>query len=203
MLAFAVVALLGVMTPGLDTMVTLRHTLLGGRASGLAVVLGISAGCVAWGAASTLGLAALLSASELAYRVLQLLGAGYLVWLGGSALWRTSRRGRSTTAAAVPAVGGPRAAFRAGLVTNLLNPKVGAFYLSLLPQFIPVGAPAWGALLVAVHVTIGVLWLGTVVLLASTARRLLLRERVRVWLDRTTAGVLLGLGVAIMADATR
>ncbi|MGH8964847.1 MAG: LysE family translocator, partial [Actinomycetes bacterium] len=94
-------------------------------------------------------------------------------------------------------------AFRAGMLTNLLNPKVGVFYLSLLPQFLPTGpaAPAWGALLVALHVAIGLGWLGGMVLLADRARRLLLRERVRLWLDRTTAGVLVGLGVAMVADA--
>jgi threonine/homoserine/homoserine lactone efflux protein len=93
-------------------------------------------------------------------------------------------------------------AFRAGLVTNLLNPKVGVFYVSLLPQFLPAGGGVgWGALLVALHVTIGVAWLTGPVLLAARARRPLLRERVRRWLDRTTAGVLLGLGVAMVATA--
>jgi threonine/homoserine/homoserine lactone efflux protein len=201
LLGFTFVALLAVLTPGLDTTVTLRHALLGGRGAGAGAVLGIAAGCVLWGAAGALGLAALLAASQTAYRALQLLGAGYLIWLGGSALWRSLRRGRVPVAEVPTAGAGPGAAFRAGLVTNLLNPKIGAFYLSLLPQFVPAGAPAWGALLVATHVGIGVLWLGTVVLLASRARRLLLRERVRRWLDRATAGVLLGLGVAIVVDA--
>lgn len=200
LLAFAVVALLGVMTPGLDTMVVLRHALLGGRRVGAAVVLGISAGCLVWGAASTLGLTALLTASETAYRVVQLLGAGYLIWLGASALWR-SRRGAGAIAEPADVPAGAGRGFRAGFVTNLLNPKVGVFYVSLLPQFLPSGGGiGWGALLVGMHVTIGVLWLGGLVLLAAKARRLLLRERVRRWLDRTTAGVLVGLGVAMVAD---
>lgn len=200
LLAFAAVALLGVMTPGLDTMVVLRHALLGGRRVGAAVVLGISTGCVVWGAASTLGLTALLTASETAYRVVQLLGAGYLIWLGASALWR-SRRGAAALAEPAEVPAGAGRGFRAGFVTNLLNPKVGVFYVSLLPQFLPSGGGiGWGALLVAMHVTVGVLWLGGLVLLAARARRLLLRERVRRWLDRTTAGVLVGLGLAMVAD---
>ncbi len=202
LLGFAAVALLGVMTPGLDTMVVLRHALLGGRSTGASVVLGISAGCLVWGAASTLGLTALLTASEVGYRVVQLLGAGYLIWLGASALWR-SRRGAGAVVEPVAVPAGARRGFRAGFVTNLLNPKVGVFYVSLLPQFLPAagGGLGWGALLVGMHVTIGVLWLGALVLLAARARRLLLRERVRRWLDRTTAGVLVGLGVAMVADA--
>lgn len=200
LLGFALVALLGVMTPGLDTMVVLRNALLGGRRVGSAVVLGISAGCLVWGAASTLGLTALLAASEVAYRAVQLLGAGYLIWLGATALWR-SRRGSPAPVADVEVSGAGRA-FRAGFVTNLLNPKVGVFYVSLLPQFLPAGGGiGWGVLLVGVHATIGVLWLGGLVLLAARARRLLLRERVRRWLDRTTAGVLVGLGVALVVDA--
>lgn len=73
----------------------------------------------------------------------------------------------------------------------------------MLPQFLPTGpaAPAWSALLVGMHVTVGVLWLGLVVGFAARARHMLLRERVRRWLDRTTAGVLLGLGVGMVADA--
>jgi len=199
LLGFAAVALLGVMTPGLDTMVVLRHALLGGRQVGVAVVLGISAGCLVWGAASTLGLTALLTASEVAYRAVQLLGAAYLIWLGASALWRSRHGGALAEPAEVPA--GAGRGFRAGFVTNLLNPKVGVFYISLLPQFLPAGGGiGWGAVLVGMHVTIGVLWLGGLVLLAARARRLLLRERVRRWLDRTTAGVLVALGITMVVD---
>jgi threonine/homoserine/homoserine lactone efflux protein len=203
LLGFVAVALLGVITPGLDTMVTLRHSLLSGRSAGAGVVLGVSLGCLVWGTASILGLSALLAVSEVAYRTLQLVGAAYLIGLGCTALRRTFvRRGGAPPAPEEP-VGGVLRALRAGLLTNLLNPKVGVFYISLLPQFLPAGAasPAWGVLLVALHVVLGIGWLGTLVLLAERARRLLLRERVRRWLDRTTAGVLVGLGVAMVAEA--
>ena len=168
-----------------------------------AALLGVLLGCLAWGTASILGLSALLAASDVAYRVVQLVGAAYLVWLGGSGLWRTFVRRGGAAAEPREPVGGTLRGLRAGLLTNLLNPKVGVFYMSLLPQFIPAGpaAPAWGALLVALHVVLGIGWLGALVLLAGRARGLLLRERVRTWLDRTTAGVLVGLGVAMVADA--
>jgi threonine/homoserine/homoserine lactone efflux protein len=201
-LAFALVALLGVMTPGLDTMVVLRHAVLGGRRVGIAVVLGISLGCLVWGAASTLGLTALLVASETAYRVVQLLGAAYLIWLGASGLWRSLRRDRGAVQEVEVRVVGAGRGFRAGFVTNLLNPKVGVFYMSLLPQFLPVGGHVgWGALLVAMHITIGLAWLGALVVLAGRARRVLSRDRVKRWFDRATSGVLLGLGAAMVADA--
>jgi len=199
-LAFALVALLGVMTPGLDTMVVLRHALLGGRTVGIAVVLGISLGCLVWGTASTLGLTALLVASETAYRVVQLLGAAYLIWLGASGLWQSVRHRGAAPDVEVRVVGAGRG-FRAGFVTNLLNPKVGVFYMSLLPQFLPVGGHiGWGGLLVAMHIAIGLVWLGALVVLAGRARHVLSRASVRRWLDRATAGVLLGLGAAMVAD---
>lgn len=201
LVGFAAVALLGVLTPGLDTMVVLRHALLGGRRAGVAVVLGISAGCLVWGAASTLGLTALLTASELAYRVVQVLGAAYLIWLGGSALWR-GRHGGDRLAEPTTVPSGAARGLRAGFVTNLLNPKVGVFYVSLLPQFLPAGGGiGWGALLVGMHVAIGLLWLGVLVLVAERARGFLVRDRVRRWLDRTTAGVLVALGVTMVVDA--
>src|SRR5919198_6665609 len=91
-LSFLVVALLGVLTPGLDTMLVLRTALLGGRRAGLMAVLGITLGCLIWGTASVLGLTALLTASTVAYTVVRILGAGYLLWLGAVALWRTLPR---------------------------------------------------------------------------------------------------------------
>ncbi|MEB3368019.1 LysE family translocator [Saccharopolyspora mangrovi] len=198
---FTVVAVLAVITPGLDTMLALRHALLGGRRAGLTAVLGITTGCLVWGTASIVGLTALLTASELAYNVVRILGAAYLIWLGASALWKTLPRNRKPTTEDVPVPAG-RSAFRAGLMTNLLNPKVGVFYMSLLPQFLPTGptASAWGALLVTIHLTVGLLWLPSLVWVAGRARAFLQKQRVRRWLDRITATVLLGLGVKLAAE---
>ncbi|SHF34333.1 LysE family translocator [Streptoalloteichus hindustanus] len=211
LLAYTVAALLVAMSPGLDTMFTLRSTALGGRRAGLAAVAGIGAGSVAWGVASVAGLTALLRASQLAYDVIRYAGAAYLLWLGASALWRSWRdRGRvgdagaTALSAEVVASGArPLVAFRSGLVTNLLNPKVGVFYMSLLPQFLPAGgsgAAGWALLLIGIHVSAGAVWLSGVVWLAARARRLLARERVKRWLDRAMAAVLVGFGVRVALD---
>ena len=202
-LGFVVVAAIGVMTPGLDTMLTLRHSILRGRRSGLATAAGIGLGCVVWGTASIVGLTALLTASQLAYDVVRLLGAAYLLWLGSSALWKSLRRNRKPGHEEVPAVtAGAWSALRAGMVTNLLNPKVGVFYISLLPQFLPTGTDAftWGAVLMLVHVTLGLIWLTGLVWLAGRARAFLQRDRVRAWMDRVTATVLVGLGLKLVAE---
>ncbi|MFG1793721.1 LysE family translocator [Nocardia sp. NPDC049149] len=200
LLGFVVVALLAVMVPGLDTMLMLRHAVLGGWRAGLLALLGINVGCVVWGSASIAGLTAVLTASHLAYEIVRIAGAAYLIWLGGSALWKSLQRKRSDE---LPTGVEPqsRSAFRAGLVTNLLNPKVGVFYMSLLPQFIPAGSIVWGAGLVAIHVTIGLLWMSGLLVLAAKLRAVFLREQVRRWLDRVTATVFVGLGVKLAVEA--
>lgn len=203
LLAFTLVALVAVLTPGLDTMTVLRNVVTSGRRGGLAAGLGVSAGCLVWGAASIAGLTALLTASRIAYALVHFAGAAYLLWLGGSALWKSIRH---PDAAAPDPVslgsGSVLAAFRRGLITNLLNPKVGVFYLSLLPQFLPTapGSAGWGVLLVAIHIGLGQLWLTTMVIFAAKARRLLAQVRVRRWLDRVTATVLIGIGVSVALE---
>ncbi|WP_190822264.1 LysE family translocator [Saccharopolyspora pogona] len=203
--AFLVVALIGIMTPGLDTMLILRHSLLGGRRAGVATFLGINLGCVIWGTASVAGLTALLTASQITYDIVRVAGAAYLLWLGGSAIWKSLPRNKVQQPEDVPAepvrlTGWT--ALRAGMTTNLLNPKVGVFYISLLPQFLPAGPAAfvWGPLLVATHVSIGLLWGTALVWVASRARALFQKQRVRAWLDRVTATVLIGLGLKLAVE---
>ncbi|UJW29200.1 LysE family translocator [Saccharothrix sp. AJ9571] len=201
LLTWTLVAFLGVATPGIDTLLVLRHTLLGGRRAGLRAVTGIALGCLVWATASLAGLTALLAASEVAYQVVRIAGAAYLIWLGASALWKSLPRHRGPV---VPLEdGSATSALRAGLLTNLLNPKVGVFYVSLLPQFLPVGpgSTAWGALLVTIHLAVTFAWYPLLVWTAARARRLLLRDRVRRVLDRLTATVLIGLGVKLATES--
>lgn len=204
--AFTLVALVAVLTPGLDTMTVLRNVVTSGRRGGLAAGLGVSAGCLVWGVAGIAGLTALLAASRIAYTAVHFAGAAYLLWLGGSALWRSIRQPEVAGAEVAPVSlgsGSAVAAFRRGLVTNLLNPKVGVFYLSLLPQFLPTAqgsSAGWGVLLVAIHIGLGQLWLTLVVIFAAKARTLLARVRVRRWLDRITATILIGIGVSVAVE---
>ncbi len=200
LLTWTLVAALGVMTPGIDTMLVLRHTMLGGRRTGFATVVGIATGCLVWATASLAGLTALLAASTVAYDVVRIAGAVYLVWLGVTAIWKS--RKPASGEFEVPAAPGWFSAFRTGMVTNLLNPKVGVFYMSLLPQFLPKSSSVkWGVLLVAIHLAVTFVWFPLVIGLAARARRLLLRDRVRRWLDRATATVLIALGIKLVTDS--
>lgn len=219
LLGFTVVAALLTVSPGPDFAVVLRTALGSGRRAALCSALGIAAGCFVWGLAGAAGLTAMLSASRVAYDGLRIAGAAYLMWLGFQALrsaHRSARRG-TTEAAASPEsapADGPAApeapqtpwrAFRTGVLTNVLNPKVGVVYMSLLPQFIPHGAPvvATTLMLVAVHAVLGVVWLGSVTLAVHRARALFRRPRVRRRLEQLTGTVLLGLGAAVAAETAR
>lgn len=199
--AYTVAAVLMALTPGLDTMLILRSVLTSGRRAGFASLLGITCGCLVWATASIAGLTALLAASTLAYNTLRIAGATYLIWLGASALWKSRTPSTPTPLDLSPAPKSVASALRTGLLTNLLNPKVGAFYLSLLPQFLPTTTPAsWAILLVAIHLAAGALWSTTVIALAEKSRPLLSRASIRRNLDRATATVLLAFGLKIALD---
>lgn len=199
LLTWVLIAALGVMTPGIDTMLVLRHTMLGGRRAGFATVVGIAGGCLVWATASLAGLTALLAASTVAYDAVRIAGAAYLVYLGVTAIWKSRKPAAQDLE--MPAAPGWLAAFRTGMVTNLLNPKVGVFYMSLLPQFLPKSSSAaWGTLLVAIHLAVTFVWFPLVIWAAARARGLLLRDKVRRWLDRATATVLIGLGIKLVTD---
>jgi threonine/homoserine/homoserine lactone efflux protein len=206
--AFAVFAAVVTLTPGLDTMLVLRTTALASRRAGLCAVAGIAAGCLVWAAASALGVTAILAASRLAFDILRVAGAAYLCWLGVRALVRAHQPGmpaaNTSTAGSSTVEAGLLRAFRTGLTTNLLNPKVGIFYLSVMPAFLPAGVPplAGSLLLGAVHVAEGILWLGLVVLAVNTMRGWLTRPAVKRRLDQLTGLAFLAFGARLAVQVS-
>ncbi|MBB2914788.1 threonine/homoserine/homoserine lactone efflux protein [Streptosporangium becharense] len=203
LVSFAAVVGLLTLTPGLDTALILRTSLLSGRASAWAVVLGIQAGTLSWGALTAAGLSALLAASQLAYDILRWAGAVYLVWMGVQMLWHSRRSGPDEAATPDQPSGDSRwSAFRRGLLTNLLNPKVGVFYIAMLPQFMPDDVPhvVMGLLLAGVHVGEGLLWSALLIGFAGLVRGWLRRPSVRRGLDRLTGLVVVGFGLRMAAQ---
>ncbi|MER7504639.1 LysE family translocator [Nonomuraea pusilla] len=193
-LSFAAVVALLTLTPGLDTALILRTSLVAGRRPAWGVVLGIQLGTLTWGVLTAAGLSALLSASRLAYDVLRWAGAAYLVWMGLRMLLAKAQE----TEVVQETVGFGRG-FGRGLLTNLLNPKVGAFYVAMLPQFIPADAPhaAMGLLLAGVHVAEGLVWSTVLIAFASLMSGFLRSPSVRRLLDRVTGVVIVGFGVRL------
>jgi threonine/homoserine/homoserine lactone efflux protein len=201
-LSFALVAGLLTIIPGLDTAMVLRATLRNGRGHGFAAALGVNCGALVWGAGAALGVSALLEVSSVAYAALRIAGAGYMLWLGSRLLWQAVRRSPpDELASADPVAASPRLAqsWSRGLMTNLLNPKIGAFYVSVLPQFIPPHSShlAVGLLLAGVHDLEGLAWFTMIILAAHTARRLLARRRTQQAIDALTGTVLIGFGLRL------
>lgn len=197
--SFALVVALLTVTPGLDTALILRTSLVAGRRPAWGVVLGIQLGTLAWGLLTAVGLSALLAASQVGYEVLRWAGAVYLVWMGlRMLLARGDAPGEEEARQEVRF----RTGFRRGLVTNLLNPKVGAFYVAMLPQFIPQEAPhaVMGLLLAGVHVGEGLLWSAALIGFAALMSRTLRTPSVRRLLDRITGVVIVGFGVRLAVD---
>jgi threonine/homoserine/homoserine lactone efflux protein len=221
-LAFALFAAVLTITPGLDTLLVIRTAARDGRLAGLAAGFGIGLGCLAWAAASALGITALLAASTVGYQVLRWTGAAYLVFLGARALWQARRPPAPAAAPAAPEApvgpGGPGGsgvavvaarpgggrvlAFRVGLVTNLLNPKIGVFYLSVLPQFIPPGAAPlpYSLVLALIHDVEGMVWFALLVLLVGRVSGWLGRPTVRRRLEQVTGVAFLGFGVRLAVE---
>jgi RhtB (resistance to homoserine/threonine) family protein len=199
-LAFAAVAAVIVVVPGPDMALVLRNGLAHGRRSALETALGINAGLLVWALASALGVAALLHASAAAFTVLKLAGAAYLVFLGVRALleaWRGAGVGTD-----VPEDVRGREAFRQGLLTNVLNPKVAVVFTTLIPQFVDPTEPALRQtiLLAAVFIAMGLAWLTAYALVVASVGAQLRRPVVRRALDAVVGTVLVALGVRLAVE---
>ncbi|MER5420056.1 LysE family translocator [Streptosporangium roseum] len=210
LLAFTVVALILTLSPGPDTVIVLRTTVSSGRRAGFLAGLGVNLGCYVWGVATALGLTALLAASDVAYTAVRIAGVAYLVWLGVRALWNARRAVPAEAVEATEAAGGTGgppvralAIMRTGFITNLLNPKVGVIYMTLLPQFVPADVSVLPAtlLLVTIHNLLGAAWFALVVLAASLMRRGLSRPVVRRRMEQLTGLVFIGFGVRLAAES--
>jgi threonine/homoserine/homoserine lactone efflux protein len=201
LLAFVAVAAVVIVTPGQDTALTIRNTLTGGRRGGLATAVGVSSGQAVWALATSVGLAAVVVASERVFLAVKLVGAAYLVYLGAHSLWRAwARRGAAPSMVDRSLDRGT--AFRQGLVSNLGNPKMAVFFTSLLPQFASGEDAAFLDLLGLglLFCAMTVVWLAGYALAVDRASAFLRRPIVRRTLDAVTGVVLVALGLRLATE---
>jgi threonine/homoserine/homoserine lactone efflux protein len=204
---FIVLVVLLSLTPGPDDVLVLRNALHGGARLGVLTAAGAATGSLLWGLTAAAGLAAVLTAAPASYAVVHALGGGYLVVLGALTVRPHLRR-------RAPALPGPvdrtgpttiraRSAYASGLLADLLNPKIGLFYLAVLPGFVPAGAPVlqYSMLLSAIDVAVATAWLVTVAVLATALVTRLRRPRVTACLDCGSGIGLLGMGTALAVGA--
>ena len=196
--AYSIAAALLTLTPGLDTALVLRTAAVEGAAHARFALAGICTGLSVWGSATSLGLTALIAVSAVAYNILRAAGAIYLVYLGIQ-MWRREHKFDVSVASPSDGGAGSHRWFWRGLLTNLLNPKVGVFYVTLLPQFIPRGGSVifYSLLYTSIHVVEGIVWLTILTTAVRPLRSWLSRPAVVRALDRGTGAVLVGCGVAL------
>jgi RhtB (resistance to homoserine/threonine) family protein len=203
LLVFIGVAAVVILVPGPDTAVVTKNVLVHGRRAAFGTSLGVSAGLSVWTVAAALGVVSVVRASAVAFTVLKLIGALYLVWLGLQALRAASHSesgARALTAdkPAMDALDG----FRQGLLSDLANPKIGIFFTSLLPQFVDPGHSVLLPFLAlgAVFVLMTLLWLSAYCLIAARAAETLQRPGVKAAMDRVTGVVLIALGLRLALE---
>jgi len=201
--AFLGVAALVICTPGPDTALTIRNTLLGGRRAGAATAVGVATGQAVWTAATSAGLALLLVASAPLFLGVRLAGAAYLCYLGAASLLRAIRGGREHVN---PPSGRsamlPRSAFTQGLLSNLSNPKMVAFFVGLLPPF--AGTHPSLAVLLGLGLNfcaLTLVWLAAYAVAVNRLSGWFRSTRVRRVIDGVLGAVLVGLGLRIGAEA--
>jgi len=194
--AFALLSLILTITPGPDSVLVLRSSLRAGRHAGTRVAGGAASGSLFWGLCSAAGLTATMAASAAAFRAVQIAGAAYLIILGIRG-WRAAR----SPLGSVEERPGPGPGFRAGLLSNVLNPKVGPFFLTVMPQLISRHADVvgYGLAFAVTDAVIAGTWLVTVAWISDKARTLLRRPRTRAVLDRAAGTTLIALGVKVAA----
>jgi threonine/homoserine/homoserine lactone efflux protein len=209
LVSFAFAAGLLTITPGLDTALVLRTAAVEGRKPAMLAGLGICFGCLAWGVGASLGLSALLAVSRFAYNALRIVGACYLCYLGITFFIRafsapfpdgateSGRKGQVSTDGFQW--------LRRGLLTNLLNPKVGIFYLSFLPQFIPAGVQvsSFSMLRASIHATEGILWFLLITNATEFFSSWLRRLGVVMALDGALGAILIAFGFKLAFDKAR
>jgi threonine/homoserine/homoserine lactone efflux protein len=200
LVAFVGLSIVVICTPGPDTALTVRNAIVGGRTGGVWTAAGVATGQMVWTVAASVGVAGLLYASEPAFIALKLLGAGYLLYLGAQSLRAALARRPAGVEPAPARVGLARGrAFRQGLINDLGNPKMAAFFLSALPQFVPTDQAR-----VSAFVGLGLLfclmtfaWLSGYSLAIGAARRLLERSRVRRTVDGIAGVTMVGFGIRL------
>ncbi len=205
LVAFTAAAGLLTITPGLDTALVLRTAAVEGSRRALLAGAGVCVGCLSWGLIASAGLGAVFAVSRTAYDVLRVVGACYLVWFGCRMILRKhasladandgAQVGNGTVANRESA----RRWFARGYLTNILNPKVGVFYATFLPQFIPPGVAVvpFSVLLASIHAAEGVLWVSALTAATRQVAGFLRRRWVAASLDRVTGAILIGFGLKL------
>jgi threonine/homoserine/homoserine lactone efflux protein len=193
-----------VLSPGPSTAVVLRNSIAGGARAGLFTAAGANTGSFCYGLLTAFGFAAALQRWPSAWLVLRWAGVAYLAWLGLRSLLHVVRPPVPKGQTPAEASRDDWRSFASGYATNVLNPSLGAFYLIVIPQFVPADGPFVHSVftLTAIHVVMAFTWHTSWALGGATLARVLSRRGPRQALDFATAVALLALAWKVFTDRT-
>lgn len=197
LVSFLGVAVLVSLLPGPATALVVRAAALHGRREALLTVAGNSTGILGWALASVLGISALVAASETAFFALKAVGAVVLVYLGVQALrgGKAALEERPRRLAASP--------YMQGVVTSGANPKLAVFFIALLPQFVPAGAPVlpWTLAMALILICVDILYFSALAWVVARARHAVMGSSVARRIEQLTGAVMVGLGLRVALES--
>jgi RhtB (resistance to homoserine/threonine) family protein len=198
---FLVLSLFVVMSPGIDTALITKRTISDGRKDGYKMALGITTGSLIHTFAAAFGLSAILMQSAVVFEIIKYAGAIYLIYLGLSSF--ISRKKKKITSVENQTYSEmKKSAFKQGLFSNVLNPKVAMFFLTFLPQFMKTGATATGQLIImgVIYTVLSITWFFVYVFFINYLRAWLMSPKVQRIMDKTTGLILIGFGLKLALD---
>lgn len=194
---FLLLSLFVVMSPGIDTALITKRTISGGQKDGYRIALGITTGSLVHTVAAAFGLSAILMQSSLAFEIVKYAGAIYLIYLGVSSLITPRKSAEDKNSGEKPG-----SAYKQGLLSNVLNPKVAMFFLTFLPQFVQPGGETTRQLVLmgVIYTLLSVSWFFLYVYFINFLRDWLMSPKVQKVMDRVTGIVLIGFGLKLALD---
>jgi RhtB (resistance to homoserine/threonine) family protein len=198
---FLVLSLFVVMSPGIDTALITKRTISDGRKDGYKMALGLSTGSLVHTFAAAFGISAILMQSAVAFEIVKYVGAIYLMYLGVSSF--ISRKKKKVGSVANQDISEmKKSAYKQGLFSNVLNPKVAMFFLTFLPQFVKTGENATQHLIIMgiIYTVLSISWFFVYVFFINYLREWLMSPKVQSIMDKATGLVLIGFGLKLALD---
>lgn len=201
-LTFSILAALLVLIPGMDFALVLRYATTQSRKSAMVVMLGITSGLFVWGAFASLGISAILQTSQTAFNALKIAGVLYMCWMGVKFIIASFKK--AEVVENEPKEIAQKTTFIRGLLSNLLNPKAGVFYLSVLPQFIPVDSNhlLFGLALTGIHATITIVYFVALIFFINTLKGFFAKPSVVKYMERISGIAIIGFGTKLLLSSS-
>jgi threonine/homoserine/homoserine lactone efflux protein len=197
-LSFTLLAAILVLIPGLDFTLVLRYATTKGRKSAIMVMLGITSSLFIWGTFAALGISAVLETSKIAFETLKILGVAYMFWMGANFIHSAFMK--ESIAESTPEIRVERGAYLRGILSNLLNPKAGVFYISVLPQFIPDNSNhlLMGIALTGIHASLTIIFFITLIFFVDAVKSFFLHKKVARLMEALSGVAVIGFGTKLL-----